>query len=231
LLHPHSDQHGRGAMTTGQGMPATRRRQGDGAAGWRGRPIERRNRGRGQPACPSRALRPARLAASTASRRTAPEQQPAHPVMRGASRAARSVRPVAPGRWLGGRRGPRPLRTICAPPCWLSIQPAPPKQPDPHSALLAGSAAAAVDPPADAAGPARKVGHHAHKPPGLLSVEQVHRPMKPLHPSVGEQAGQHLGVAGATTWSAMPCTTSVGWVMRRCRPSELHSIPAAICAR
>ena len=45
------------------------------------------------------------------------------------------------GALVGWSTRTSPPRTICAPPCWLSIQPAPPKQPDPHSfALLAGSA-------------------------------------------------------------------------------------------
>jgi hypothetical protein len=50
-----------------QGMPATRRRQGDGAAGWARQPHQRRDRNGGQAACPTRALRPARLVASIAS--------------------------------------------------------------------------------------------------------------------------------------------------------------------
>ena len=65
--------HGRG-----QDMSATRRRQGDGAAGWARQPIERRERDGGQAACPAGTLRPARLPAITTSRRPAPGSKPAH---------------------------------------------------------------------------------------------------------------------------------------------------------
>ena len=86
--------------------------------------------------------------------------------------------------------------TICAPPCELSIRSA-----LPTNVTLAGSPFLAG--PTDGGRLASRcgrvgeeVGHDTHKPLGLLPVEQVPRLVEALQAGVGEQAGQHLGVAG-----------------------------------